>query len=295
MTPCSFRRPNRRSALRPRPDGWTLQETLIIVGIIVTLATILLPALGNVREVARRTNCRANVRGFANACVIYAQGLALDSGGKPGSGAFPLGRIDDPSAPPPVDPGDGSDPPAEKPDNYVRISTSTFTMLRDDKRISNELATCTSIELSNTVMSQDWRFNTGGDDMCMGMIYWGGRADVPGETADDPTYFTPYAQDVKRRNPATGLLEEYQATSMTLVTCMMYDVNAGGNAEDQGPESFSMMPHVRSECNEIAGDEPVEDFSDGVAVGFSNGTARWVDFSDLRPLDQHQRVWYAPQ
>jgi type II secretory pathway pseudopilin PulG len=46
---------------------------LTVIGIIALLISILMPALGRAREIARRTVCLANLRGIAQGCVTYAE------------------------------------------------------------------------------------------------------------------------------------------------------------------------------------------------------------------------------
>jgi prepilin-type N-terminal cleavage/methylation domain-containing protein len=54
--------------------AFSLVELLTVIGIIALLISILMPALGRARELARRTVCLANLRGIAQGCVIYAEG-----------------------------------------------------------------------------------------------------------------------------------------------------------------------------------------------------------------------------
>jgi prepilin-type N-terminal cleavage/methylation domain-containing protein/prepilin-type processing-associated H-X9-DG protein len=63
----------RRGARRSFPAaGFTLVELLVVVGIIGLLVSILLPALNNAREAAKRTQCAANLHNVAAALNIYA-------------------------------------------------------------------------------------------------------------------------------------------------------------------------------------------------------------------------------
>lgn len=59
-------------SFRRRPNGFTLVELLIVIGIIAVLVAILLPALSQARVIARRISCLSNVRQLAAASVMYA-------------------------------------------------------------------------------------------------------------------------------------------------------------------------------------------------------------------------------
>ena len=52
--------------------GFTLVELLVVIGIVAVLSTILLPAIGKVREEARRTFCLSHVRELTQAALAYA-------------------------------------------------------------------------------------------------------------------------------------------------------------------------------------------------------------------------------
>jgi prepilin-type N-terminal cleavage/methylation domain-containing protein/prepilin-type processing-associated H-X9-DG protein len=54
------------------PSGFTLIELLVVVGIIAVLISLLLPALGQAREQAKRTVCLSNLKQGGHALLMYA-------------------------------------------------------------------------------------------------------------------------------------------------------------------------------------------------------------------------------
>jgi prepilin-type N-terminal cleavage/methylation domain-containing protein len=61
----------------PRRSGFTLIELLVVISIIAVLAALLLPAIGMVRDSAKRTRCESNLRQLA----LAMQGYAADNDG----------------------------------------------------------------------------------------------------------------------------------------------------------------------------------------------------------------------
>jgi type II secretory pathway pseudopilin PulG len=55
-----------------RVVGSTLVELLVVIGIIATLAAILLPAMVRGRELSIRVQCQSNLRQIVGACLAYA-------------------------------------------------------------------------------------------------------------------------------------------------------------------------------------------------------------------------------
>ncbi len=56
----------------PQRRGFTLIELLVVISIIATLAALVLPAIQNARETARRTQCQSNLRNVGVAVQSYS-------------------------------------------------------------------------------------------------------------------------------------------------------------------------------------------------------------------------------
>ena len=79
-----------------KQKGFTLVELLVVVAIIALLVSLLLPALGSAREIARRAMCANNMKNILTGSQLYAAGFA---------GWLPpyFERLSNPASPLPVD------------------------------------------------------------------------------------------------------------------------------------------------------------------------------------------------
>lgn len=75
-----------KSPVRSSARAFTLVELLVVIGIIAVLISILLPALGQVREKSRQTKCLSNLRQLAMAAIAYSSENAGAMPGRGGSG-----------------------------------------------------------------------------------------------------------------------------------------------------------------------------------------------------------------
>ncbi|UCE47803.1 MAG: prepilin-type N-terminal cleavage/methylation domain-containing protein [Phycisphaerales bacterium] len=58
---------------RDRPGAFTLIELLVVIAIIAVLLAVLMPAMRKIKEIARETACRSNLKNVGLAVIVYLQ------------------------------------------------------------------------------------------------------------------------------------------------------------------------------------------------------------------------------
>lgn len=79
----------------PSPHGFSLIELLVVIAVIAFLAALLLPALGNGKAQARKTQCLSQLQQWGKALGMYL-GENADAIPRRGQGVRPLTQLDRP-------------------------------------------------------------------------------------------------------------------------------------------------------------------------------------------------------
>ena len=181
-------------ALSPGRRGYSLVDLIVTVGLIATLVALFLPALGSVRESARRTVDISNLRQLTQATVIYAH---------QNSGMFPPGRLNN------ADPGE---------DDYTWVNSATCwkPLLASLPALSSMLS-CASVKEGYPGAAGLGQASSGYDaagNVQLGWVYWAGRDDL-------------YANGRVKYRSCRKYGDQFTPGSQTLWTCWCWD-SAGG-------------------------------------------------------------------
>jgi prepilin-type N-terminal cleavage/methylation domain-containing protein len=251
---------------RTHRRGFTLIELLVVISIIALLMAILVPVLRKAKEHARRVACQNNLHQGLLAGQMYAG----DS-----DGFLPEGNVIDKSAP-------GYNKDWDSADLLTLLNCKTMLAF-GHYGLTEKHATCETarnyFETQEGWLSPLPSPHSLVEATQVGWIYWGNRGDWTDENTG--------------RKYITAKKVTDQATSDTLVTCFCYNrydvVGASGN----WPAWYAS--HVGGTFQHAVG-QPMHPAPDGLAVGYLDGSVRFVKWNDLTPSNHEgdYLVYYDP-
>ncbi len=232
--------------------GFTLIELLVVISIIALLMAIMVPVLSKAKEHARRVACQNNLHQGLLAGQMYAS----DS-----DGFLPEGNVIDKSAP-------GYNKSWDSADLMTLLNYKTMLAF-GHYGLTEKHATCETarkyFETQEGWLSPLPSPHSLVEATQVGWIYWGNRGDWTDENTSRK-YVTPKKVTDK-------------PTSDTLVTCFCYNRYDAVGGSGNWPAWYAS--HVGGTFQQAVG-EPMP-APDGLAVGYLDGSVRFVKWNDLTP------------
>ncbi len=232
--------------------GFTLIELLVVISIIALLMAIMVPVLSKAKEHARRVACQNNL----HQGLLVGQMYASDS-----DGFLPEGNVIDKSAP-------GYSKDWDSADLMTLLNYKTMLAF-GHYGLTEKHATCETVrkyfETQDGWLSPLPSPHSLVEATQVGWIYWGNRGDWTDENTG--------------RKYITAKKITDKATSNTLVTCFCYNRYDAVGGAGNWPAWYAS--HVGGTFQHAVG-QPMPD-PDGLAVGYLDGSVRFVKWHDLTP------------
>ncbi|MGC1275464.1 MAG: DUF1559 domain-containing protein [Planctomycetaceae bacterium] len=291
-------------AWSPDRRGFTLIELLVVIGVIGLLLALLLPAVQNAREAARRTQCRNNLKQLALAAANHESTFRrLPSNGwgyrwvgepergtgkdQPGGWAYNL--LDFLEQKPLRDLGQG-EPALEKWASLGRMTETTLAVVRCPSRSGSDLAPA---EFANAPVNADWRAYVAKTDYacCEGdFVTDTGQGPASLDAASSYTEWrdTSKATGICFQRSEVRLAQITDGLSQTYLIGEKYVSRAGYETADDAGHDQSLYSGVDLDVNRWVLDPPLQDsdVSDPRSFGSAHQGACHMAFCDgsVRPI-----------